>query len=223
MQNPPPVGKAWFHSLRSVRPIRRNFGLDSGGQCVDRYYIERFLDARSADVKGRVLEIGDNAYTMRYGGAKVTRSDVLHARPGNSAATIVGDLSTGQGIPDGAFDCMILTQTLPFIYDVEGTIRTIHRLLAPGGVALLTMSGISQISRYDMEQWGDFWRFTAMSAERLFTEVFQPERVTVEAHGNVLAAVAFLHGIVVSELKPEELDFRDPDYEVTITLRAVKE
>ncbi len=73
-----------------------------------------------------------------------------------------------------------------------------------------------------MERWGDYWRFTTLSARRLFGEVFPPENVTVKARGNVLAAIAFLHGLAAEELKPEELDHDDPDYELIITVRAVK-
>ncbi len=87
---------------------------------------------------------------------------------------------------------------------------------------LATFPGISQISRSDMDRWGDYWRFTSLSAKRLFEEAFPPGNVSVEAHGNVLAAVAFLHGLAAEELRPEELDHRDPDYEVLITVRAAK-
>jgi hypothetical protein len=38
----------------------------------------------------------------------------------------------------------------------------------------------------------------------------------------VLAATAFLQGISSRELRPEELDHHDPDYEVLITVRAAK-
>jgi hypothetical protein len=38
----------------------------------------------------------------------------------------------------------------------------------------------------------------------------------------VLAATAFLQGLSSRELRPDELNHRDPDYEVLITVRAVK-
>ena len=38
----------------------------------------------------------------------------------------------------------------------------------------------------------------------------------------MLAAISFLHGLVVEDLDEEELDYSDPDYEVLITVRAVK-
>jgi SAM-dependent methyltransferase len=218
----PPIGFAGLRRWRSTKPIRRNFGWDTGAQCVDRYYIERFLELHSEDVRGRVLEIGDNSYTLRYGGARITKSDVLHAKAGNPQATLIGDLSSGEGIPNGVFDCVILTQTLPFVYDIRGLVKTLGRILAPGGVVLATSGGIAQIARYDSDQWGDFWRLTSMSAKRLFGEVFSPEDIEVESYGNVAVAIALLHGLVAEELRPEELDFRDRDYEVTITVRALK-
>ena len=60
------------------------------------------------------------------------------------------------------------------------------------------------------------------SARRLFEEVFAAADVRVQTYGNVLTAVAFLHGLAVEELQQEELDHCDPDYEVLITVRCRK-
>jgi SAM-dependent methyltransferase len=217
----PPVGFVRFGSLRRLQPISRVFGLDRG-VCIDRYYIENFLAQHAEDIRGHVLEIGEDTYTRRFGGDRVARSDVLHVQEGNPKATVVADLTCADSIPSDAFDCIIFTQTLQFIYDVRAAIRHLHRILKPGGVLLATFPGISQISRYDMDRWGDYWRFTTLSARRLFEEVFPPGKVTVRAYGNVLAAVAFLHGLAAEELRREELDYHDPDYELIITLRALK-
>jgi len=46
--------------------------------------------------------------------------------------------------------------------------------------------------------------------------------VKVTAHGNVLAATAFLQGLALEELRPADLDFNDPSYPVIVTGRAVK-
>ena len=218
---PIPVGGMDFGSFRRLQPVSRQFGCDRG-RCLDRYYIERFLDEHAGDVRGRVLEVGENTYTRRFGGSRVTQSDILHVQAGARRATIISDLTAAPELPADRFDCIILTQTLLCIYDVHAAVRTLARILAPGGVLLATVPGISQISRYDAERWGDYWRFTTASARRLFDEVFDPANVQVASHGNVLAAVAFLHGLAVEELTAEELDYRDPDYELIITVRAVK-
>jgi glycosyltransferase involved in cell wall biosynthesis/SAM-dependent methyltransferase len=211
-----------FGTLRRLTPVSRKFGWDRGGLPVDRYYIERFLQQHAHDIAGHVLEVRDDAYTRKFGGARVTRADVLHPTAGNEKATIVADLTSAEHVPGNTFDCVILTQVLPFIHDVQAAVRTLHRILRPGGIVLATVPGISQIVRYDMDRWGDYWRFTSLSARRLFDCGFPGGEVGVEAHGNVLAATAFLQGLSTRDLRPEELDYRDPDYEVLITVRAVK-
>ena len=173
-------------------------------------------------ISGRVLEIGDAEYTRKFGGEKILHSEVLHAVEGNPAATIVGDLVTGSGLPSDTFDCIILTQTLPFMYDIFDAMKTVWRCLKPGGVVLATLPGISPISRYDADRWGDFWRFTPQSVTRLFGDAFGPQNIEVQSFGNVALATAILHGLVVHEMRPEELAFQDEDYPIVICCRAVK-
>jgi glycosyltransferase involved in cell wall biosynthesis len=216
----PPVGFVNFGSLRRIIPISREFGYDRGLP-IDRYYIENFLACHADDIRGRVLEIADATYTRRFGGDFVTTSDVLNIAEGNPDATIVGDLTCADHIPSDTFDCVILTQTLHLIYDVPAALRTTYRILKPGGVIIATFPGISQIVKDDWsEEW--CWGFTTMSAQRLFEEVFPVENFKVESHGNVLAATAFLQGLAAEELRQEELENCDHQYEVLITVRAVR-
>lgn len=210
-----------FNSLRRTTPLSRHFGAERGTP-IDRYYIESFLKKHAADIRGTVLEFGDDTYTRRFGAA-VTRTEVAHGTAGNRHATIVTDMTTGSEIADSTFDCIVATQLLPFIFDTRAVIRTMHRVLRPGGVLLVTSPGVShQISRIDMDRSGDYWRFTSLSLRLLFEEVFPPANIAVETFGNVLPAAAFLYGMAAEELTPQELDAHDPDYEVSIALRAVK-
>jgi SAM-dependent methyltransferase len=215
----PPVGQIAFGDLRRLQPVSADWGFDRG-TVIDRYYIDRFLSRHAQDVKGRVLEIGGDKFTRTHGGARVTRSDVLHVEDSGPPITIVGDLVDGAGIESGVFDCVMLTQTLNFVYDVPAVVRTVHRILAPGGVALVTVPGITKISRHDMDRWGQYWCFTTKSARRLFEEQFASDAVAVEARGNVLTAMAFLQGIAAEELTPDELDYVDRDFETLIGIRA---
>jgi SAM-dependent methyltransferase len=216
----PGVGRVRFGDLRRTTPISFHFGFDRGLP-VDRYYIEQFLSRNAAAVQGRVLEIGDNNYTLRFGGEKVTQSDVLHAVEGNSLATFVGDLAQGDHLPSNTFDCAIVTQTLQLIFEVGEALATLHRILKPGGTLLLTVPGITSIS-YDQwsTQW--FWSFTDSSIRYLLQGLFANGDVEVSTFGNVLAATAFLQGIATQELTAAELDEHDPKYPCTIAARAVK-
>jgi SAM-dependent methyltransferase len=217
----PPVGAVRFGGLRTTRPVSRDWGFERG-QPVDRYYIESFLEREKDAIRGRVLEIDVDTYTHAYGGDRVERSDVLHISEKKPGVTLVGDLTDAEHLPAGAFDCVILTQTLQLIYDVRAALRTVHRILAPGGVLLATVPGMSKMTKDEAGLWGYFWGFTTLSAGRLLAEYFPGGTVQVEAHGNVLTAMAFLHGIATGELTPAELDLADPDYEVLVTIRATK-
>ena len=221
-----PVGGVRFGDLRRVRPISRRFGFDRG-KAIDRYYIESFLARHADDVRGRVLEIGDNSYTRRYGGSRVIVSDVLNVAEGNPRATIVADLTRADHIPSDAFDCIIFTQTLQFIYDARSAIQTLYRILKPGGILLATVPGIGRMLDPSQDKWGVryHWAFTLPSVLRLFEESFPSANVEVETYGNVLAAISFLHGLAAEDLHQEELDHREAGYdgyEVLIALRAVK-
>lgn len=216
----PPHGQIDFGDLRRLRPISADWGADRG-QPIDRFFIERYLTRHASDIRGRVLEIGTDRYTRQFGEGQVTELEVLHVAEENPGVTRIGDLQTGEGVPSEAFDCVILTQTLPFIYDCAAAVRTVERALTPGGVLLVTVPGISRISRYDMDRWGHHWSFSTASLQRLLAP-FEEARIEIEAYGNVLSAVAFLHGIAADELTEEELDATDPDFQVLIAGRARK-
>jgi GT2 family glycosyltransferase/SAM-dependent methyltransferase len=216
---PPPVGTVDFGQLGTTRPISLDFGWDRGTP-IDRYYIESFLADRTADISGRVLEVGDDAYSQRYGGSKITQQDVLHLDVKHPHASLVGDLTQPDVLPDGAFDCILLTQTLQLIFDLEQAVRRLHTALRPGGVLLLTVPGISQIDR---GQWRDSWcwALTAVSIRKLFEPHFGPE-LEIKTNGNVFAATAFLQGAALEEVDRAKLDIEDAAYPVIITLRARK-
>jgi SAM-dependent methyltransferase len=216
----PAVGAVKFGHLYRWTPLSYHFGYDRG-QPIDRYYIENFLRCFAKDIQGRVLEVGDRSYTVQFGANRVTASDVLHVTEDNPQATIIGDLTHADHIPSDTFDCIILTQTLHLIYEVRSAIQTLSRIMKPGGVLLATFPGITQIST---DRWKStwYWSFTTQSAQRMFSEVFPSAQLSIQAHGNVLAAASFLYGMAAQELDSKALDWHDPHYELLITVRAVK-
>jgi SAM-dependent methyltransferase len=206
--------------LRRLEPVSRVFGFDRGLP-VDRYYIEAFLSRWGRDIAGRTLEIGDDAYTRRFGGDRATHRDVLHVHDRNPRATIKGDLVSAPHIPDETFDCLVLTQTLHLIYDIDAAVRTIHRILRPGGVVLATFPGISQLSG---DEWSATWSwaFSGRLAEDVFARHFERRNVAALRYGNSLAAACFLQGLAADELSREQLDAPEDDCELLIGVRAVK-
>lgn len=215
----PPLGKVAMGDLKGLRPINPGWGFERG-QPIDRYYIENFLAQRCEDIRGHALAVGDDYYTQRFGGDRLSKSDVLHIE-NVPQATIVADLTYAPHIPDNTFDCFLLVQTLQLIYQVRQAVHTTYRILKPGGVVLATFPGITPLKDEDWNQsW--CWNFTQVSAQKLFAECFPAENIEIETHGNVLAATAFLHGLARTDLSAEQLDYCDPRFPVILTVRAVK-
>lgn len=216
----PPLGKISWGDFKSVTPFSKDFGFDRSGP-IDRYYIENFLASESEHIKGNVLEIADNVYTLKYGGNKVTKSDVLHLNADTPDATYIGDLSKGDHLPSDHFDCIILTQTLHFIYDYSSALKHCYRMLKKDGVLLVTVPGISPIDR---GEWGKswLWSFNDLSMKKIFSELFPADPIEIQTYGNVYAAVAFLHGVGINEADRSKLDIRDTAFDVIVTIQLKK-
>ena len=209
---------AWLGTVRRTTPLSDHYGRERGTP-VDRHYIERFLAAERAAITGRVLEVLNREYTERFG-SSVERSDVLDVDPANADATIVADLAAADAIPAAAFDCVILTQTLQYVYDLEAAVAHVHRILRPGGTVLCTVPTVSRIDRHELDS--EYWRVTAAACSRLFGDAFQGGDVRVRARGNVLTAVAFLVGMAAEELSTRELETDDPFFPLVVTVQATR-
>jgi hypothetical protein len=215
-----PKSKIVFTDFERTTPISTQFGFDRGTP-IDRYYIDKFLRENSKLIKGRVLEIAENKYSSKYG-QKDIQSEILFQDNSNPNATIIGDLTKDDTLPENYIDCFICTQTFNFIYDVKKALQGSYHLLKNDGVLLATVSGISQISRYDMDRWGDYWRFTDKSIQILLEEVGF-KKIEIFPMGNVLSATALLQGLAVEDLPNKKLlDVHDKNYQMTICFIATK-
>jgi SAM-dependent methyltransferase len=215
-----PPGSVKWGSLRRTTPFNRSWGYERGTP-IDRVYIEEFLARHAADVRGACLEILNADYTNRFGGARVTSSDVLDINPANSAATIVADLGEPDSLPAERFDCAIFTQTLHLIPDMGAALANIWRALSPGGVLLLT---VPAVGRHEARKGfhRDRWRVTNTGLEWLLTGL-SDARSEVTSYGNVLSCAAFLYGVAAEELRPEELATFDREFPLVVAARVLKD
>lgn len=210
------TGKIDFGDLARIKPVSEGYGFRRGTP-VDRFYIERFLTANARDIHGRVLEVADDTYSRQFGNG-ITHQDILNAVPAEGA-TIVGDLAAAGLLPPAAFDCVVITQTLQYVYDAPAAVRQLHQALKPGGVVLATVPAISPV---DHQDWHWYWLFTRHSAQRLFEEAFSAGNVTVELYGNAFAATCFLQGVAQEDVGVQWLEPCDPTFPVNIAIRARK-
>jgi SAM-dependent methyltransferase len=214
---PPPFD---FGDL-GLHPVTNDWGF-SRGRPVDRPYIESFLERHRDDIAGHVVEVGGRGYTTQFGATRVHRSDVWDV-DATQGATIVADLSDAPGVPSDTFDCFILPQVLELILKAPEAIGEIHRVLRPGGVALITVPGISHISPFPAEaaQWS--WSFYPRTLRWLLEKAgFAPDRIEVAGWGNLKTTVAFLAQLAESDLWPGDYAVNDDRYPLIVTARAVK-
>lgn len=197
-------------------PVSREFGLERG-TAIDRYYIEHFLEKHKNLIRGDCLEIAENTYTLRYGEDRVKKADMLHLK-GWGENVIKGNLETGEGIEEEKYDCAVITQTLMLIFDIRQAAENIYKLLKKGGNALITVAGISQISRYDADLWGSYYGFHEDTMKALFEPVFGKENVKVETYGNVKTAIALLCGLCREDLCDRDFSYHDRDYPLIVTV-----
>jgi SAM-dependent methyltransferase len=212
--------KIKWGNLRRLEPLSRNWGYERGTP-IDRIYIEQFLAKHAEDIRGSCLEVQTAAYTQRFGGDRVDRSDVLDVNPANPAATVVADLSDADSLPAGRFDCVIFTQTLQIVPDMRAAVANAWRALAPGGTLLVTVPTLGlHESRTGFDN--HRWRVTRIGLEWLFGQV-PCAAADITTYGNLLSCVAFLYGMAAEELRPDELAAHDPDFPMLVCARARKE
>jgi SAM-dependent methyltransferase len=214
----PPRHVRWGN-LRRTTPFSRTWGYDRGTP-IDRVYIEEFLAAHASDVQGECLEVLNADYTRRFGHNRVTASDVLDINPANSAATVVADLGETDSLPARRFDCVIFTQTLHLVPDMQTALHNVWRALRRGGVLLLT---VPALGRHDSQQGfdRDRWRLTRPGLEWLLSTLSDATSETT-TYGNLLSCSAFLYGLAAQELRPEELRISDPEFPLVVAARVRK-
>ena len=217
--------EAAWRKPRNLGYLRRTTPFDTWGSgrggSIARVYIAQFIEQHADDIRGRALEIAGDEY-VRKSGRDVRQIEILDVFADNPKATIIADLADAHGIPDDAFDSVLVTQVLSWIYDLRAPLRTVHRILVPGGVLLATTPGIARIAPVESNLFGEWWHLTSMSAKRVTEEVFGTGNVEVQAFGNVLSAAGFLFGLGLYDLTLEELAVHDPAFEVIVGIRAVK-
>ncbi len=202
-----------------LQPLSRRFGLEYG-KAVDRFYIESFLNENRKYIRGNVMEIAENTYTNMFG-KNVKHAYSLHVN-GWGHDCIKGNLETGEGIIEGSIDCLICTQTLECILDTEKVIKNIYKLLKSNGTALITVAGIKQISLYDYYNWGEYWRFTKQTLGKMFSRVFEREKVEVFSYGNIKTTFAMLYGVCQEELSSKDFEYNDEQFPLIVAAKVRK-
>lgn len=212
-----PSGSYWTAN-NNIKPLSTKFGFDRG-KPIDRFWIEDFLSKNKRNIKGVCLEITDNYYTKKFGGHKVTKSDVLDIDKENKLATVVGDLRNLKNIVrEGQYDCILLTHVLGLIDNLDMAVSEVYRILKPGGSVLITSSCFSP----DYGNNKNFWRFTQEGMKYLLGKYFKSSKIEVDTYGNVLAGQFFWVGMAQEDVSTDVLEYKDNRYPCIVVARATK-
>jgi SAM-dependent methyltransferase len=199
-------------NLRRTIPFSTTFGFERGTP-VDRYYLHRFLDANRRFIADRVLEVQSLSYAERFG-AGVTSADTFDIDPRFSPTYLCDFTSPDNPIPTGAYDCLLLPNTLQHFRDLAGGLANARRVLRPGGTILASMAGLLPLTG-DV---ADYWRLSPEGWRDQLAAAWPGSAIEVEGHGNCLAAMASQLGLAMEELSRTELDVFDPRFPVLTTV-----
>ena len=202
--------------------ISNDYG-DSRGTPITRFYIQHFFLQLKYFDWGNCLEFEDNRYIDQFG-KNVTKNYTFKFsnKYRDQENLINGDLTRYSDLPKEKFDLIVCTNVLNFIFDVKSAIKGIHRMLKKNGKCIVTVDGpSSHISRFDMERWGDFWRFTNLSAKKIFEQLnFKVEKNIT--YGNPYACSAQLNGFSTQDIDQSKLFPSDQDYQLLVALYLTK-
>ena len=207
-------------AILAGRPIKRQYGILP--RLANRSFLYRAVSARHrGDICGRCLKSGRTG-TLGVWRRSSSASNVVDVRAENPQASIIADLKTATNIPSDSFDCIILTQVLIYMDDVEAALATVLRILKPGGVALITVPGISQICSDPEEASKWNWSFYPRTFQRLLAKFFDPKKLIVEGYGNLKTTIGFLAGLAQEDMASDDYLFQDHRYPLIVAARATK-
>ena len=105
---------------------------------------------------------------------------------------------------------------------MDSVAANIHKILKPGGTALITAAGISYLSMYDYNNWGEYWKFTRQSMQRLFEKYFEKENIEVDTFGNSKIAMGMMYGLCREDFTCEDLDYCDEQFPLIVVASVRK-
>lgn len=213
-----PRGEVQFGNLRSLVPIGRLFNLDRGTP-IHNYYCQQFLSNIADEVRGDVLHVGE---PHERGRAGATVAEFLSRLGAVRPKTMTLEEMRDRNLEANLFDCILISDCLEYAPNLDVSLAMVKRLLRPGGVIVAILPGLQNGHR----QGGIanlHWHFTTHSAANLFERYFGRGNLQVSGFGNILTAVAALHGLTAEELNSVELEKHDPAYEVSIFVKATND
>jgi SAM-dependent methyltransferase len=176
------------------------------GSSIGRSYIDEYIAKFAApEIEGglRILEVGDNKYSSNY--FLDSESYILEFIPNSPLVVdsidqkIRGDLTIASSL-ENYFDIIVSTCTLAFTKNPFAAVKSYERILKPGGTLIGVEPFLMQISEWDYEEYGEYFRFTDLGLRELIYSSFKGSPIMgVSPLGNRKTTLAQLHGLVLED------------------------
>jgi peptidoglycan/xylan/chitin deacetylase (PgdA/CDA1 family) len=135
--------------------------------------LDTFVGRHRSDIRNPVLETGEPFYTAMFG-VSAGGFDVLDINPANPSANLIVSLQSAEGIPDATYNCVLLTEFLDGVSDLERTVQSLVRILKPSGVLILAVES----------RRGEVPAMESESLRELLARWFNPLKIVVETYEN---------------------------------------
>jgi len=209
----------WFLLRRSTRPLSRYDGSDRGIS-PGRFYIDAFIEQNRHLLVGACLEIQRPLYLTRFDSAAITSKTILDIDEKNGAATPIGDLQDLHGVDENSYDCLVVTQTLMYMQNLEAAVAELFRILRPGGHALVTVAAMErQDPALGLK---DQVRLLPGGMQALFGRQFGDDEIRVATYGNILTGIGHWTRMSVHDLPNRAFRSHDPNFPVIVGVVARK-
>ncbi|NIV38353.1 MAG: methyltransferase domain-containing protein [Anaerolineae bacterium] len=157
-----------------LRSSRQQIDRDLAQSLHRRYFSAAFLAQYKAvlpaidrHVRGKVIDLGCG--TMPFRETLSDKAEVYHTlelRPTSEETTYVGDIQDMHMIENGLYDSILCLEVLEHIPSPCMALREMHRILAPGGMVILSVPHLSRLH----EEPYDFYRYTTHGLHYLLEE-----------------------------------------------------
>lgn len=196
-------------------PFCPEFGTGRGGS-ISHEYVDRFVMKNRDRVFGRVLDFGNRSYEKHFDSSKIISYDVFDIVK-TPVCTLRGDIQNCPEIPKESFDVIICTQVLEHVAAPEKALSELYRLLAPGGLLLLSVPFHSFIHGSP----DDYWRFTPSALKKMVSR-WDFETVHYDGYGNTYAAGMYSLGLGLADISREMMESHDDREPLVLTCEARK-
>jgi SAM-dependent methyltransferase len=141
------------------------------------------IPAIQAHARGRVIDLGCGDMPFRdVLPSSVIAYETLDVAPRWAPPTFIADIQNMPVVPSNAYDTAICLETLEHVADPWLAIREVYRILAPDGVAIVTVPHLSRLH----DEPHDYYRFTAHGLRHLFSSAGFAD-IRIEAKGGLFA------------------------------------